>query len=141
MVSDSDAIIDPWTVVVKSVDAPFANGAVLGPARPHYFAVGTHLTSMRLAQQINERIFLFDKPGIRNTCNCEKQAEHKTQPNYSVPKVRHFLIRHNQKQLSKHNDQVKENEEHLGFMVLLQGHHWGFEHATLEVGLFFEHGL
>lgn len=48
MVVDSDAVIEPWAVVVEALDAPVADGAVAGARRAKHKTIGAHLARMDL---------------------------------------------------------------------------------------------
>ena len=54
MVSDSDAVVNPGAVVVESLHATVANGAVARPWRPNYLAIGAQLTWMYVLQECDE---------------------------------------------------------------------------------------
>lgn len=54
MVTNSHAIVQPWTVMVKAFNASIADGAVAGARCADDETVGAHLTWMDLGQHIQK---------------------------------------------------------------------------------------
>ena len=54
MVTNSHAIVQPWTVMVEALNTSIADGTVAGARCANDKAIGAHLTWMNLGQQIQK---------------------------------------------------------------------------------------
>lgn len=59
MVVYTHAVVNPWTVMVESFNAPIANGAMSRSWSPQDFTVGAHFARMYVLEQVNELMFAF----------------------------------------------------------------------------------
>jgi citrate lyase synthetase len=77
VIADSNAIIDPGAVMVKSFDTVAADGAMSASTRADTFTVRTQLRTVNQVQHLHEvNLFVYEVAWLRAGCNCEKdQAE------------------------------------------------------------------
>ena len=64
MIIYADAVIEPGTVMVESLDAAITDGTVPAARCPKHEAVWAHLTWMYLGQQVEEVMLLAQVAGV-----------------------------------------------------------------------------
>ena len=75
MVVNSDAIVQPRTVMVEAFHAPVADGAVAGARCAENETVGAHLAWMNLRKHIQKVVLLFQVARISGGSNEEAQSD------------------------------------------------------------------
>jgi hypothetical protein len=67
MIMNSNTVIDPRAVMVKSIDTAIADSAMFGSWSSEDFAVWTHLAGLYFGENINEFEFHFNVAGVTDT--------------------------------------------------------------------------
>jgi hypothetical protein len=64
VVVDSDAVVDPGTMMIITINAAPAYRAVFAAGRYEYFAVGAKLAGMHFLEEVNEFMFRLKIAGV-----------------------------------------------------------------------------
>ena len=78
MIFDSDAVVNPWAVVVESLNALVADGTVSASGRSDDFALWAEVSWVDISEQLEEGLTL---EWFQNTCvfaACEQESQEHT---------------------------------------------------------------
>jgi hypothetical protein len=92
VVVDSDAVVDPGTMMIVAINAAPAYRAVFAAGRHEHFAVGTKLAGMYFLEEVNEFVFRLKIAGVAQGGKCKTDDKDGTQNKEGDQEVALFLI-------------------------------------------------
>ena len=139
MISDTNAVIEPWAVVIEPLNTAITDSAVAGARCAQNHAVRTHLTRMDVLEKLEEVVCWTYVSRICSGCDEETENDKGCQSGNGIGQVIALLVWKHDEKLACHHKDKEEDEEHLSLVILTYRHQRHSSHKTLQVDRFGKH--